>query len=739
MEVGADASCAATLTARLKNRINHIKRKRQLPHRWVSILAGFSHSSVLSRRLRNRNAEPASSLLVLYCNSMTSIRLLLSAATVALLLAAPAAKSGIDSEGIDKTCKPCDDFWRYANGAWLDKNPIPASRPSWGTISILADANRERLRVILESAAEGKAAAGTNERRIGDLYGACMDTVRRESLGLKPVQAELDAVAKVSSRDELRTLLVNFVRADAAAPLTISAASDLKNTKETIGTVFLQGTSNQDREFYFRQDERSIRIRQEFVDHVDRMLKLGGIDAPGAGKTILAFETEAAQPMLSPVERRDPYKRYNKMDVAGLNGLSPGFDWVPVLNVLELPAETPLNVPEPNVVRHFSKQLAGAPLQTWKLWLQWRVLKESANVLTEALEAEDFAFDQRIVNGVKEQVPRWMRCTKTVDTALGDALGEVFVKKHFPPAAKQRMNELVENIRAALREELGNAAWMTLETRKNALVKLNSFSPKIGYPDRWRDYAQVTIHRDNLLESSRSASRIARAYRLAKIGKPLDRNDWSMTPPTVNAYYSSTMNEIAFPAGILQPPFFDMEADDAANYGAIGAVIGHEMGHGFDDQGSKFDFAGNLRNWWTDEDRSKFESRAQCVVEQFNTLDVGDNLRHNGRLVVGEALGDLGGLTIAYKAYQRSLRGKPAPPVIGGFTADQRFFLAFGRVWGNQYRPDAMRTQLQTNPHPLSKFRANGTLMNMPEFHKAFNCKQGDPMVRPPDRQCRLW
>jgi predicted metalloendopeptidase len=398
-----------------------------------------------------------------------------------------------------------------------------------------------------------------------------------------------------------------------------------------------------------------------------------------------------------------------------------------------------LNVADPNLVKHFDKQLAEAPIATWKLWLQWNVLKSAASLLTDAMEAEAFRFDDKIVNGAQEQLPRWHRCTTLVDQSLGDALGEVFVKKHFPPVAKQRMNELVENLRVTLREELGNAAWMDPETRKNAMAKLNSFQAKIGYPDRWRDYSKVTIRRDSLLESSRSARMAARAHGLAKIGKPVDRNDWGMTPPTVNAYYNPPMNEIAFPAGILQSPLFDMEADDAANYGAIGAVIGHEMGHGFDDQGSKFDFSGNLKNWWTAEDRKKFDARAQCVIEQFNTMDVGDNLRHNGRLVVGEALGDLGGVTIAYKAYHRSLRGKPAPGVIDGFTADQRFFLAFARLWGTYYRPDALRTRLQIDPHPVSRFRANGTLMNVPEFHNAFQCKLGDAMVRPVEKQCKLW
>ncbi len=654
-------------------------------------------------------------------------------------MAAPPPKSGIDVDAIDKTCKPCDDFWRFANGAWLDKNPIPASRANWGTMSVMAEGNRERLRVILEAAALAKSAPGSNEQKIGDLYGACMDTGRREALGVKPVQAELDQIGKVTTREELKALMVRFLRNGDPVPFGVMGGPDLKDTSRIVANVFVGGTSLPEREYYFRDDERTKKIRDEFVAHVERTLKLGGIDAPGAGKTILAFETEAARVTKTIVERRDPYSRYNKLGLAELNVLSPSFDWALVLNTLQVPAGTALIVNDPNVVRHFEKELAGAPLETWKLWMQWRVLKSAASLLTDALEREDFEFDDRVLSGTKEMLPRWMRCTATVDRSLGDALGEVFVKKHFPPAAKKRMNELVENVRAALRGELENASWMDPETRKNAIAKLNSFQAKIGYPDRWRDYSKVTVERDNLAASLRSASLSRRAQQLAKIGRPVDRNDWGMTPPTVNAYYSPPMNEIAFPAGILQPPMFDMEADDAANYGAIGAVIGHEMGHGFDDQGSKFDFSGNLKNWWTVDDRKKFDARAQCVIDQFNTLDVGDNLRHNGRLVVGEALGDLGGVGIAYKAYKRSLRGQAAPPAIDGYTADQRFFLAFARVWGSQYRPEALRMQLQTNPHPVSRFRANGTLMNIPEFHGAFGCKPGDAMVRPPEKQCKLW
>jgi putative endopeptidase len=656
-----------------------------------------------------------------------------------LPLAGQPRKSGIDTAAIDKTCKPCDDFWRHVNGAWLDKNPVPPSKSSWGTMSGMSEGNRERLKVILESAAAAGAKPGTNEQKIGDFYSACMDTARREELGLKPVARELELIRKVSSRDELKALLLEFLRVGAPVPVGMGASPDLKNANDVVAYVGVSAISLPERDFYFRDDPRSQKIREEFVGHVDRTLRLAGIETPGAGRAILAFETENAQVMMTLVQRRDPYARYNKMDLAGLNALSPGFDWKPVLRTLAVPETTALIVGEPASVKHLNRQLAETSLETWKLWLQWRVLKGAAPLLNGALEDEDFRFDSAVLNGVREPLPRWQRCTAAVDQSLGEALGELYVRKHFPPAAKKRMNELVENLRATLREELEAAAWMDAETRKNAIAKLNSFQAKIGYPDKWRDYSNVTVRRDSLLESTRSASLSARARNLAKIGRPVDRNEWGMTPPTVNAYYSPLKNEIAFPAGILQPPMFDMEADDAANYGAIGSVIGHEMGHGFDDQGSKFDFSGNLKNWWKAEDRKKFETRAQCVIDQFNTMDVGDNLRHNGRLVVGEALGDLGGVTIAYKAYKRSLRGRPAPPVLDGYTADQRFFLAFARVWGTQHRPEAMRMRLQTDPHPLAKFRANGTLMNLPEFHKAFGCKSGDAMVRPPEQQCKLW
>jgi len=667
---------------------------------------------------------------------LTSI-VLLSMALAATLLA---QKSGIYKEDLDPSCKPCEDFWRYAAGGWLDRNPIPARQARWGTMSVMTERNRERLKTILEEAAAAGPGAPAHVKQIGDLYAACMDTAALDARGLEPVRPVLDRISAVSDLNGLRALLVEF-QMNGLSPGMLVALPDLKNSKQMIANIGTGGISLPDRDYYFRDDPRSQKIREEFVKHVEQMFVLLGEPqdkAAAAAQKVMAFEKELAGAMLTNVQRRDPYARYHKMDLAGVNALTPDFDWKAVYRLFSLPESTPVNVSEPEFLRKLNAQLTSVPLEDWKTWLRWRAVKTAAGMLSKPFRDEDFRFSSTVLTGVREPLPRWQECANTVDRTLGDALGREFVARYFPPEATKRMTELVENLRATLREELEKAGWLTPETKKNAVAKLNAFYAKIGYPDRWRDYSQVSIRRDRFFESVRSAMESNRKYQISKIGKPIDRNDWGMTPPTVNAYYNPTMNEIAFPAGILQPPLFDLEADDAVNYGAIGAVIGHEMGHGFDDQGSKYDADGNLREWWTPEDRRKFEERTACVIDQYNNLDVGEGLRHNGKLVVGEALGDLGGLTLAYRAYKRSLKGKEGP-VLDGFTADQRFFLAFARTWAMVDRPEAARLRLNTDPHPLPRFRAIGTLQNMPEFHKAFGCKPGDPMVRPPEKQCKLW
>ncbi len=662
---------------------------------------------------------------------------------VGAFLAAETPKSGIDVNGIDPTCKPCADFWRYANGTFLDKNPIPARYPLWGTMSIVREGNKERMRTILEAAALAKSAAGTDQRRLGDLYGSCMNTAAIDARGLQPLKPELDRVAAIRNVKDLGAMFIDLERTNPAlAAVSIFGLPDAKNSNQVVVYVGNGGISLPDRDYYFKDDARSVQIRQEFVKHVGKMFQLMGETAQvaeNAANTVMSMETAFAEVSMTNVMRRDPYARYNKMDLAGLTKIAPSFDWKTLLTSLKISESETLIVAEPKFMERFEKQLKDLPLADWKTWLRWRLLTTSATELSKPFADEDFRFDKTILSGTTEQLPRWQTCTDIVDRRLGDALGKAFVEKHFPPAAKNRMLDLVENLRATLGEELNSAQWLTPETRKNALAKLNAFKAKIGYADRWRDYTGLNLNSTTYFENVRAAALNQRLYALAKIGKPVDRNDWGMTPPTVNAYYSPLQNEIAFPAGILQPPMFDMAADDAANYGAIGAVIGHEMGHGFDDQGSKFDASGNLKNWWTPEDRKKFDDRAACVVDQFNTMEVESGLRHTGRLVLGEALGDLGGLKLAYNAYRRSLKGKPEAPVLDGFTANQRFFLAFAHVWSTQLRPEELRLRLNTDPHPIAKFRANGTLMNMPEFHEAFQCKLGDAMVRPVEKQCKLW
>ena len=630
-------------------------------------------------------------------------------------------------------------------------NPIPARFARWGTFSILTDANRERLRAILEaSAANTSAPQGSNERKMGDYYASCMDTAAIDARGIQPLQPDLDRIATIHSVADLAAALTAFQQVagggqrqqSGVGPFVLTGAQDRKNSEEVIANVATSGLSLPERDYYLKQDPKSKEIRDEFVKHAAKMFELLSQKpdtAASAAGTVLAFETALAEVSIGNVQRRDPYAMYHRMDLAGLGALTPNFDWKPLLGQAHISESTPVNVGQPEFLKKFNLQLTAVPLEDWKTWLRWRVLNGAALQLSKPFVDEEFYFRSTVLSGVKEQQPRWQTCVAAGDDAMGDALGEAFVRKHFTAEAKRRMNEMVENLRATLRQELEQAEWLDPDTRKNAIAKLNSFVAKIGYPDKWRDYSSLKIDRKSYFDNVRATELFDRQYQLAKIGKPVNRNDWGMTPPTVNASANPARNEITFPAGILQPPFFDVNADDAVNYGAIGGVIGHEMGHHFDDQGSKYDAQGNLRNWWTPSDRKNFEQRAACVSDQFDKLDVGEGLHHNGRLVLGEALGDLAGLRLAYQAYRRSLTGRPEPPVIDGFTADQRFFLAFARNWAGAARPEEERRLLNTNPHPLARYRAIATLQNMPEFHAAFQCKPGDPMVRPPAAQCKLW
>jgi endothelin-converting enzyme/putative endopeptidase len=617
------------------------------------------------------------------------------------------------------------------------------------------------MRTILEAAAaDTSAKPGSDRRKMGDLYASCMDTAAIEARGLSPLQPDLDRIAGIQSIQDLGVVLSGFQRVArpfagangvVAGPFRLTSGQDPKHPTRVVARIVERDGAGRvgssifslpDRDYYLKDDPKSRETRAAFLEYVATMLEISGAPRAAAERdssVVLAFETALAESVMPIAEKRDPDKTDHPMDLAGLRALAPNFDWAQLLREVGLPESTAINVAEPELLKKFNRQLTAAPLENWKVWLRWRTLQIAAPYLPKSIADTAFRFEGTVLEGVKEQPPRLETCANIVDRDLSDALGKAYVDKYFPPVAKRRMSAMAENLRAAMRVELDRSGWMQPETKKNAIVKLNALQVQIGYPGRWRDYSALEINRRTYFENIRAAWTYGQQYEIARIGKPVNHTDWTMTPPTVNAYSSSLEVKVVFPAGILQPPFFDMQADDAANYGAIGAVIGHEMGHQFDDGGSKYDATGSLKNWWTEDDRKEFEKRTACVVDQFDTLDVGDGLHHNGKQVLGEALGDLGGITVAYRAFRKSLAGKPEPPVMDGFTADQRFFIAYARVWGTQYRDEALRLQLNTNNHPVSRFRAIGTLQNMPEFHRAFQCKPGDAMVRPAREQCRLW
>jgi putative endopeptidase len=666
-----------------------------------------------------------------------------------LLLVAAAAfaqQSGPDLKSIlDTRCKPCDDFNRYVNQKWVDANPIPGAYGRWGTFTKLAQDNRERMKTIVDEIVtkyhSGKVAKNSNDGKLALLYTSCMDTDAIEKQGFDPLKPELAQIAAIDNRAALQAEMLKLAGKAAAPGVFLTVYQDAKNASSYIAQLGPAGLSLPERDFYFRTDEKGKQIRQEFQKYVAAIFRLTGEseeNALAAGDTILKFETRLAEPMLTNVERRDPYKSYHKMDLAGVEKEAPGFDWGGLFDTMKISRATPVNLTQPKYFATFAKELGEQPVETWKTYLKWRVLSAQASLLSKPFEDAEFEFSEKVLRGVKEQLPRWERCTELADRTLGDALGQAFVRRFFPPVAKQRMDELVANMRATLADELANADWLSSETKKQALGKLAKINPKVGYPTKWKDYSSITMTPGHLVENVRAGNIWRVNQQIAKLGKPVDRTEWGMTPPTVNAYYSPSMNEIVFPAGILQPPFFDATADDAVNYGAIAVVIGHEIGHGFDDQGAKFDAQGNLRNWWTDADNKEFEKRTACVVNQFNSFDALPGQRHLGKLVTGEALGDLGGIALAYKAYHRTLKGAEGP-VINGLTADQRFFIAFARVWATHARIEDDGLRLKTDPHPLPRYRVIETLKNVPEFARAFNCKEGDPMVRPAAERCKLW
>ncbi len=660
-------------------------------------------------------------------------------AAIALPLAAQETTATLRSD-LDPSAKPCQDFFHYADGGWIKGHPIPAEYPRWGTFNALAEENRGKMRGILEDLAKRKdLVAGSDERKLADYWSSCMDERAVEAAGAKPIEAELARIAAIKSLADLQAEVARLQGQGVRLLFGFGSEQDRKNSEEVIAGVRPGGLGLPDRDFYLTDDARSKQIREKYVAHVATMLGLLGDDAAKAkaeADTVMAIETELAKVTMTRVERRDPDKTYHRMAPAELAKLAPDFDWPAYFRQVQTPPITALNVAWPDFIRGMGVQLSHTSLDQWKTYLRWHLVNAAAPHLSSAFVNENFEFHGKTLQGTKKIQERWKRCVASADGQLGFALGRLWAEKYFPPESKKQADQLVHNLIAALRADIATLDWMGPETKKAAIAKLDAFTPKIGYPDKWRDYSKYEVKAGSYADNVMQGSEFEFHRVIDKIGQPVDRTEWGMTPPTVNAYYNPSRNEIVFPAGILQPPFFDAKVDPAVNYGAIGAVIGHEMTHGFDDQGRKFDAKGNLRDWWTPEDAKNYEARAACVRQQFDAYEVQPGLHENGKLVLGESIADLGGLTIAHKAYEMSLAGKK-PTVADGLTADQLFFLGFARVWASVATPEYEQLTVKTDPHPAPQFRAIGAPSNMPEFAAAFGCKPGDPMVRA--ERCRIW
>jgi predicted metalloendopeptidase len=667
----------------------------------------------------------------------------LSLASLAMTAAPLAPDHGANTANLDTTCAPCKDFNQFANGGWMAKNPVPAAYPSWGVSNEVNERNRDILHQILEDAAKSTMAVrGSSEQKIGDYYGSCMDTANIDSEGLKPLQTEFDRIQQVADITSLEAVIVHLQQIGVGALFEVDSTPDFKNSNEVTGEVDQGGLGLPDRDYYTRDDPKSKDQRTEYQKHVTKMFELmGDPDSTAAteAQTVMDLETQLAKVSQTRVERRDPQNVYHRMPQSGLKTLAPSFPWEDYFTAVGLAGKGDVNVTAPDFFKGMAQTISSQPISNWKTYLRWHLVNAAAPALSTPFVDEDFHFKGMVLTGTKEILPRWKRCVRSTDRSLGEALGEIYVKKAFPPEAKARALAMVKNLEAALADDIKTLPWMSEATRQQALIKLNAITNKIGYPDKWRDYSAFDVKRGPYVENVFGSATFEFHRDLNKVGKPLDRTEWGMSPPTVNAYYNPQMNEIVFPAGILQPPFFDFQADDALNYGAMGSIIGHEMTHGFDDEGSQFDAQGNLKDWWTPEDKKNFEARGACVASQFDGFFVEDKLHENGKLVEGESIADLGGLAVSYAAYQKSLEGKPRPKDIDGFTPEQRFFIGYAQSWEENMRPEYSRMLTNVDPHPLPKFRVIGPLSNLPAFAKAFGCKVGDPMVRPPSDRCTIW
>ena len=657
------------------------------------------------------------------------------------LLAQTAARPGIDPMNLDRSVPPCQDFYQFANGGWLKAHSIPADKARFGGFEEVSERNRAVLKQILEdTSAKTTWAKGSIQQKVGDFYASGLDEQAIEKRGLSPLKPILASIEGLKQTRQLPALLAKLHRQGLPGGFGFFVRQDAKASTQYLGYLNQGGTGLPDRDYYLKHDARTQNIREQYETHVARMFELAGDSkalAQARARVVLDLETRLAEAQWTRVELRNPQKTYNKRTLAQLTTEAPGFDWDGYFKARKARL-TDLNLSQPSFFLAFGKLAAEVPAPQWRSYLRWQALNASASLLPKAFVEESFAFQGKVLNGTPEQEPRAKRIEAATDRTLGEALGQLYVQRTFPPEAKKKVLEMVENLRLALRERITHLDWMGAETKAQAIRKLNAFGVKIGYPDKWKTYP-FEVRRDDYFGNVRRASTHRIQENLAKLGKPIDRTEWGMTPPTVNAYYSPTMNEIVFPAGILQPPFFDVKADDAVNYGSLGFVIGHEMTHGFDDQGSQFDAEGNLKNWWTEADKKAYASRTDLVVRQYDAYEPLKGEHVNGKLTLGENIADIGGLKIAFAAYQNSLKGKALPAPIDGFTGPQRFFLGAATVWRNHIREAAQSVRLKTDPHSPGRERVNGPLSNLPEFYEAFSCGDGQPMKRDVKVRPTIW
>lgn len=648
----------------------------------------------------------------------------------------------IDKSNMDLSVKPGDNFYQYANGGWLKNNPVPSSKTRWGSFDVLREESSKRLRTLLEAAS----AAPTKDRptqMIGDFYKSGMDSAAIESKGFQPIKSDLDRIATITTTQQLLDEMAGLrVRSVAAPLISASVGTDRKNVTQYITQLGQGGTTMGDRDYYLKDDARSVAIRNAYKEYVNKLFQLVGEDAATAAKSrdaVLRIETALAKAQYSRLEQRDPYKTYNKYAIKDLAAVTPGVNWTELLNKMQIGVKgtDSVLVSNPNFLKTMDILLSAVSVEDWKSYVRWNVIKNAAPYLSSAFVDANFKYNA-VVTGQKEQTPRWQRISGQIDGALGDLLGQVYVQKYFKPEAKERMLGLVNNLQETFRGRISGLDWMSDETKGRALEKLNAFAKKIAYPDIWKAYDGVSISSNDFVANIRSVGQWGYKEMVSRLGKPVDRTEWGMTPPTINAYYNPTNNEIAFPAGILQFPFFDFGADDAVNYGGIGAVIGHEMTHGFDDQGRQYAADGNLKDWWKKEDADKFKMRADQVVAQYNALTVLDTLHVDGKMTLGENLADLGGLNIALEAFKKTKEYQDNKK-IDGFTPTQRFFLSWAQVWRNNALPETQANLIKTDVHSPGIHRANAPVTNIDDWYKAFDVKEGDKMYKPEDKRTKIW